>query len=193
MANRPTIGAVSAARRPAGYSAVKDLIPSDSRWWSSITKYPNWFTLSSTEVEFALNTSTGAQGTAEKDHLWVERQSASDIAQLLGNLTSLQLHQFTNFVDTATKHVRLLSSRLQTTEAELFEEQLAAAIWATVNSQPIGDDSERRAHQGDRVIASQRSVLLLTNATDPELRKCQLNRDRSSRGRLGKPGISAGR
>jgi hypothetical protein len=148
----------------ARYSAVKDLIPSESRWWSSIAKYPNWFTLSSTQIESALNTSTGAQGTADNDHLWVERQSASDIAQLLGNLTSLQLNQFTNFVDEATTHIRLLSRRLQSAEAELFEEQLAAAIWAAVNSQPIGDDDERRAHQQDRVIASQRSVLLLTNA-----------------------------
>ncbi|MEX3654319.1 hypothetical protein ABFW14_03700 [Mycolicibacterium fortuitum] len=145
------------------YSAVKDLIPSKSYWWSRITSYPNWFTMSSSELQMLLATSTGSGGTVGEDHLWVERQSSSDIGQLLGAHNTEQLGAFTGFADRATGHVRRLSARLQLDEAYLFEQQLSAAIWTAVNSQTTGDENERFLHQRDRVVASQRAVLLLTN------------------------------
>lgn len=145
------------------YSSVKDQIPTKSYWWARITSYPNWFTMSSSELQLLLATSTGSTGTVGEDHLWVERQSSSDIGQLLGAHNSVHLAAFTDFADRATAHVGRLASRLQLDEANLFEQQLAAAIWTAVNSQSTGDENERFLHQRDRIVASQRAVLLLTN------------------------------
>ena len=65
----------------AAYASTKDTSSSNSSWWARITKYPNWFLMSPTELQLALATSTGSQGSVEPDHLWVERQTSSDIGR----------------------------------------------------------------------------------------------------------------
>lgn len=147
----------------AAYASTKDTIPSNSNWWGRITKYPNWFLMSPTELQLALATSTGSQGSVEPDHLWVERQTSSDIGQLLVTQHTIRLDAFTGFVDRATQHLRRLAANLQMREAQMLEEQLGQAIWHAVDARPEGDEQERFVHQRDRVVASQRAILLLTN------------------------------
>ena len=147
-----------------GYAAVKDRIPSDSEWWGSITHYPNWFTASASTVGIALSTSTGMTGGVAKDHHWVERRTAADMCQLLRALPSAQLNEITMFADKIADHIRALTMSLQTTEAELFEEQFTTLIWATVNQQMPSDAGDRSTFRRDRVITAQRAALLLTNA-----------------------------
>ena len=75
---------------------------------------------------------------------------------------TIRLDAFTGFVDRATQHLRRLAANLQIREAQMLEEQLGQAIWHAVDARPEGDE-QRFVHQRDRVVASQRAILLLTN------------------------------
>lgn len=150
-----------------GYTSQKNLIPSDSAWWTSIARYPNWFTLSADQTNLALAVSTGAYTPTGPDLLWVERQCAADIAKLIVIVGHGQLDSFTSFLDRTSTHIRVLSARLLFNEALLIEDQIVAAIWEAV--EPVADDRAPTAyladeHERDRVIAAQRSVVLLMNA-----------------------------
>jgi hypothetical protein len=150
-----------------GYTSQKNLIPSDSAWWTSIARYPNWFTLSADQTNLALAVSTGAYTPTGPDFLWVERQWAADIAKLIVIVGRGQLDSFTSFLDRTSTHIRVLSAGLLFDEALLLEDQIVAAIWEAV--QPISGDPAPTAHlvdehERDRVVAAQRSVVLLMNA-----------------------------
>jgi hypothetical protein len=150
-----------------GYTSQKNLIPSDSAWWTSIARYPNWFTLSADQTNLALAVSTGAYTPTGPDLLWVERQCAADIAKLIVIVGRGQLDYFTSFLDRTSTHIRVLGARLLFDEALLFEDQIVAAIWEAV--EPVAGDRAPTAyladeHERDRVIAAQRSVVLLMNA-----------------------------
>ncbi|WP_156448403.1 hypothetical protein [Mycobacterium sp. NAZ190054] len=151
----------------AVYASRKNRIPSDSAWWTSIARYPNWFTLSADETNFALALSTSAHTPTGPDLLWVERQCAADISKLIVVVGRGQLDSFTSFLDSTSAQIRALSSRLLFDEALLLEDQIVAAIWETVA--PATDDPAPTAYladerERDRVIAAQRSVVLLMNA-----------------------------
>jgi hypothetical protein len=99
--------------------------------------------------------------------LWVERQCAADIAKLIVIVGRGQLDSFTSFLDRASTHIRVLSARLLFDEALLLEDQIVAAIWEAIEL--VADDRAPTAylaneHERDRVIAAQRSVVLLMNA-----------------------------
>jgi len=97
----------------------------------------------------------------------VERQCASDIATLIVIVGRGRLDSFTTFLDRTSEHIRMLSARLLFDEALLLEDQIVAAIWKAV--EPHADDPAPTAylaneHERDRVIAAQRSVVLIMNA-----------------------------
>jgi hypothetical protein len=104
------------------YTSQKNLIPSDSAWWTSIARYPNWFTLSADQTNLALAVSTGAHTPTGPDLLWVERQCAADIAKLIVIVGRGQLDSFTSFLDRTSTHIRMLSARLLFDEALLLED-----------------------------------------------------------------------
>jgi len=151
----------------AVYASRKNRIPSDSAWWTSIARYPNWFTLSADETNLALALSTSAHTPTGPDLLWVERQCAADISKLIVIVGRGQLDSFTSFLDQTSAQIRALSGRLLFDEALLLEDQIVAAIWEAVY--PAKDDPAPTAYladerERDRVIAAQRSVVLLMNA-----------------------------
>lgn len=151
----------------AVYASRKNRIPSDSAWWTSIARYPNWFTLSADETNLALALSTSAHTPTGPDLLWVERQCAADISKLIVIVGRGQLDSFTSFLDQTSAQIRALSGRLLFDEALLLEDQIVAAIWEAV--EPATDDPAPTAYlagerERDRVIAAQRSVVLLMNA-----------------------------
>jgi hypothetical protein len=151
----------------AVYASRKNRIPSDSAWWTSIARYPNWFTLSADQTNLALAISTGAHTPTGPDLLWVERQCAADIAKLIVIVGRGQLDLFTSFLDQTSAQIRALSGRLLFDEALLLDDHIVAAIWEAV--EPTADDIAPTAYladerERDRVIAAQRSVVLLMNA-----------------------------
>ncbi|BBY70390.1 hypothetical protein MPRI_25770 [Mycobacterium paraintracellulare] len=149
------------------YASQKNRIPSDSAWWTSIARYPNWFTLSADQTNLALAISTGVHTPTGPDLLWVERQCVADIAKLIVIVGRGQLDSFTSFLDRTAAHIRALSGRLLFDEALLLDDHIVAAIWEAV--EPVADEPAPTAHladerERDRVIAAQRSVVLLMNA-----------------------------
>ncbi|MGW0162227.1 hypothetical protein ACWDUN_23220 [Mycobacterium sp. NPDC003323] len=148
------------------YASQKNRIPSDSAWWPSIARYPNWFTLSADQTNLALAVSTGVHTPTGPDLLWIERQCAAGISKLIVIVGRGQLDSFTSFLDQTATHIRALSGRLLFDEALLLEDHIVAAIWEAV--EPATDDPALTAylaeeHERDRVIAAQRSVVLLMN------------------------------
>ena len=164
---------------------MKNRIPTTSSWWSPTLRYPNWLTLDSTELSVALATSTGIQASDANDLYWVERRSAADIRQLLVVAARDNISAVTGLIDLASAHVRRLSTLFQTDEALILENELVLTIWSCIYDKPnpLGDDGVQLTPQGDdgirpsppgddrdflggwdRVIAAERSVVLLTNA-----------------------------
>jgi hypothetical protein len=149
------------------YASQKNRIPSNSAWWTSIARYPNWFTLSADQINLALAISTGVHTPTGPDLLWVERQCAADIAKLIVIVGRGQLDAFTSFLDQTSAQIRALSGRLLFDEALLLDDHIVAAIWEAV--EPATDSPAPTAYidderERDRVIAAQRSVVLLMNA-----------------------------
>lgn len=149
------------------YASRKNRIPSKSLWWTSIAHYPNWFTLSADQINLALAVSTGVHTPTGPDLLWIERQCAADIAKLIVIVGRGQLDSFTSFLDQTSAQIRALSGRLLFDEALLLDDHIVAAIRQAV--EPAIDSPAPTAYladerERDRVIAAQRSVVLLMNA-----------------------------
>ena len=149
-------------------SAMKSRIPSDSDWYSRIPSHRNWLTLDHTRLGIALNTRTGVQPDLVPDRLWVEREVAARVQELLPLLlTTAAWPQAIEITDEMTQVLAKMSARLQVDEATLLHEVVTACLADAVANTPHDDPRAGIEHEAAtlrtfRLVAAERSVLTLT-------------------------------
>jgi hypothetical protein len=150
-------------------SALKSHIPSDSGWYARIPSHRNWLTLDHNRLGIALATRTGVQPELVPDRLWVEREVAARVQDLLPLLlTTAAWPQAIEITDEITRVLATMSARLQVDEATLLHGVVTACLADAVADTPPDDPRAGIEHEAGtlrtfRLAAAERSVLTLTS------------------------------
>ncbi len=112
-----------------GYSRVKSSIPTDSRWFRRVPEHRDWLTMDHTRLSLALSTRTSIQPELVPDRLWVEKEVAQVVEDLLPTLWSE--HEWEAAVDATDELISLtgaLAERWQIEEALLVHRVVARSL-----------------------------------------------------------------
>ena len=148
----------------AEYATRKTAIPSASLWWNRVQSHPNWLTLDHTRLGVALGTATGVQAELVPDTLWVEREIAralTDVLKAVG--ANSQLARAIAVMDIVSPLPGLLASRLQVDEAIVVQRALSSSMsLVAANATSAAGDSDVSMATLTGQAAAQRCVLPLT-------------------------------
>lgn len=152
----------------ASYSAIKPTIPISSAWHDEVPAHQNWLTLEQHRLGLALDTRTGVRPDVVPDRLWVEREIAARIQDLLPLLLEGgDGGAGIAIADEALQLVSMLASRLQTEEARLLRRAIAKCLVDAADRARTDGPSYSSAHsaatlQTFRLAAEERATLSLT-------------------------------
>lgn len=148
----------------ASYSASKDGIPTDSKWWNLMPKHQNWLTIDSMRLNIALRNSVGFAPERQPDHLWVEKKIADLLQATLAH--ALRVRGGSDVLasaDAVAALVGKLAANLHPEEAFIVENAWSDAIEKVANSQAAGSSMAPGIEvKLNELAAAERLVLPLT-------------------------------
>ena len=126
------------------YAAVKSAIPTRSRFYRRRYEHPNVLTADESSRQLAVSTRTFVQPKQGPDHLWVERDLADRLDELLRRLLAdADWSEALRLLDTVGDLAAWLTVRAQVAEALLLWQRVADRFWRALADGPTASTRVR--------------------------------------------------